>query len=189
MELQKLFIYPGAVKQSIGFLWQVRDGQIYYRSNGAIYCMNILNGENRMVYQYYNTNESDIPLMAGDFTFRSTCYGKWLITERITTEKVTKDKMPKNDSHIGQIVTVKGERFASCRVFGRSEKRIDEIAVQIGLSSENKYLICYEFQEDFFWDQMICVDDMTAVLVKENNLFLVKRISDPAEDYIYDEIG
>ena len=92
-----------------------------------------------------------------------------------------------NDFFIGQIVTVdnKLEGFASCRVFGRSEKKIEELAVQIGVSNENKYLVCYDFPEDYFWDQMIYVDDMTAVLVKANYLYRVERISDLEEDRIY----
>ena len=129
----------------------------------------------------FDAAEGDIPLMAGD---RDACCGKWFITE-----KITKDKMLKNDSCVGQIVTVKEEELASCRVFGRSEEKIDELAVLIGIGNENKYLVCYDFPEDYIWDQMICVDDRTAVLVKGSELFRAKRISDPEEDLIYNELG
>lgn len=115
----------------------------------------------------FDTTVGDVPLMAGEQAVRSSCYGKWYIAE-----KLTKDKMFKNDSYIGQIVTVKRGGFASCRVFGRSEEKIDELAVLIGVGNENKYLVCYDFPEDYIWDQMICVDDRTAVLVKGSELFL-----------------
>ena len=129
----------------------------------------------------FDATEGDIPLIAGE---RDTCRGKWYITE-----KITKDKMLKNDSYVGQIVTVKEEELASCRVFGRSEEKIEELADLIGVGNENKYLVCYNFPEDYIWDQMICVDDRTAVLVKGSELFRAKRISDPEEDLIYNELG
>lgn len=126
---------------------------------------------------------SDISFMAEEHAFCSACYGTWIITEKLTKN----NKELVNDSYIRQTVIFdrKSENFASCRVFGRSEKKIDELAVQIGIGSENKYLVCYDFPEDYFWNQMICVDDMTAVLVKGNDLFRVERISNAEKDRIY----
>ena len=72
---------------------------------------------------------------------------------------------------------------------GRSIEAVDELADLVGVSESNQYLIIYNLSETYFGEQMICIDDMTAVLVKGDNLFRVKRISDPIEDGIYNEIG
>ena len=51
---------------------------------------------------------------------------------------------------------------------------------------ENEFcVVFYEFSEDFFWDKMILKDEMTVVLVKDNNYFWAKRMSekDPAGLY------
>lgn len=52
LDSQKLSIYPGAANNIIGFSWQVHNGKIYYMSNEAIYCMDMLTGENQLVYKY-----------------------------------------------------------------------------------------------------------------------------------------
>ena len=51
---------------------------------------------------------------------------------------------------------------------------------------ENEFcVVFYEFSEDCFWDKMILKDEMTVVLVKDNNYFWAKRMSekDPAGLY------
>ena len=47
------------------------------------------------------------------------------------------------------------------------------------------FVVFYEFSEDCFWDKMILKDEMTVVLVKDNNYFWAKRMSekDPAGLY------
>ena len=55
-----------------------------------------------------------------------------------------------------------------------------------GNGSENEFcVVFYEFSEDCFWDKMILKDEMTVVLVKDNNYFWAKRMSekDPAGLY------
>lgn len=71
------------------------------------------------------------------------------------------------------------------RVLGRSNETVDRFVRMIGLGEDNGYLICYNLPKDCFWEQMILIDDMTAILAKGYNLFLARRISDPEEDRIY----
>lgn len=72
------------------------------------------------------------------------------------------------------------------RVLGRSNETVDRFARLIGVGENNGYLVCYNLYEMCFWDQMILIDDMTAILVKGDNLFWAIRTSDPVEDRIYE---
>lgn len=126
----------------------------------------------------------DVSLLIG--SPHSVCYGKWIITEVIKTDGTLEEEL-----YIGTTLQTSKqmESFTSCRALGRSIEVVDELADLVGVSESNQYLIIYNLSETYFWEQMICIDDMTAVLVKGNNLFRVKRISDPIEDGIYNEIG
>lgn len=64
------------------------------------------------------------------------------------------------------------------------EKSIEKLVEAMGL--ENEFcVVFYEFSGDCFWDKMILKDEMTVVLVKDNNYFWAKRMSekDPAGLY------
>lgn len=128
--------------------------------------------------------EVDVSLLIG--SPHSVCYGEWIITDAIKTDENLEEEL-----YIGKILQIseKQESVISCRALGRSIEAVDELADLVGVSESNQYLIIYNLSETYFWEQMICIDDMTAVLVKGNNLFRVKRISDPIEDGIYNEIG
>lgn len=54
----------------------------------------------------------------------------------------------------------------------------------MGLEKET-FVGYYEFSDDFYWDKMILKDEMTVVLVKDDNYFWAKRMSekDPAGLY------
>lgn len=129
--------------------------------------------------------EADTPLLVR--SPHSVCYGEWIITDAIKT-----DGSLEEESYIGKILQTseKLKSVTSCRVLGRSMEAVDELADLVGINENNQYVIIYDLSEDhYFWEQMICIDDMTAVLVKGNNLFHVQRISDPIKDGIYNEIG
>ena len=61
---------------------------------------------------------------------------------------------------------------------------VAHILEAMGLENEF-FVVFYEFSEDCFWDKMILKDEMTVVLVKDNNYFWAKRMSekDPAGLY------
>lgn len=46
-------------------------------------------------------------------------------------------------------------------------------------------MIFCDFSDDCFWDQMILKDEMTVVLVKDDNYFWAKRISETEEFGMY----
>ena len=129
--------------------------------------------------------EADTPLLVGVYT-HSVCYGEWIITDAIKTDGTLEEEL-----YIGAKLQTSKQMgsFTSCRALGRSVEAVDELADLVGINANNQYIICYNLSEDYSWEQMICIDDMTAVLVKGSNLFRVKRISDPMEDRIYNEIG
>ena len=52
-------------------------------------------------------------------------------------------------------------------------------------TGNNAYICCYKFSRNYFWDEMIIQDGMTAIVVKDGNLYWAKRKSDPVADGIY----
>ena len=117
------------------------------------------------------------------FPYQSICYGIWEVTEEL--------EEPCQFVDIGYKLGTFGKpgSFDYCRVLDRNEKTVDEIAELIGLSDGNEYLIYCKFSADYFWDYMIIKDGMTAILVKGECLYQVKRISNPEKDGIYEELG
>ena len=71
----------------------------------------------------------------------------------------------------------------SGRVLYRAEK-----TREIEIVGDNTYVGCFEFSEEYYWDEMIMKDGMTAILVKGNDLYWAERKSDPVEDGIYHEL-
>ena len=64
------------------------------------------------------------------------------------------------------------------------EKSIEKLVEAMGL--ENEFcVVFYEFSEDCFWDKMILKDEMTVVLVKDNNFFWAKRMSEKVPAGLY----
>lgn len=115
--------------------------------------------------------------------YRSICYGVWEVTERIGK--------PCQSVDIGYKLGTWGTTgsFEYCRVLNRKEKPVDYFAKLTGLGNGNKYFVYCKFSENYFWDYMIIKDGMTAVLVKGEYIYQVKRISDPEKDCIYEEFG
>lgn len=115
--------------------------------------------------------------------YQSICYGIWEVTEELGK--------PCQFVDIGYKLGTFGKSgsFDYCRVLDRNEKTVDEIAELIGLSDGNEYLVYCKFSADCFWDYMIIKDGMTAVLVKGECLYQVRRISDPEKDSIFYELG
>ena len=114
--------------------------------------------------------------------YRSMCYGTWEVTEQLgeLCEYVS----------IGDKLDMQKDKgyFVSCRILNRREECVEKAAEWIGLGDGNNYLVCCYFSEDYFWDYMIIKDGMTAVLVKGECLYQVKRISDSEKDCIYYEL-
>jgi len=112
---------------------------------------------------------------------QSICYGIWEVTEELGE--------PYAPISIGYKIGTFGNpcSFDYCRVLDRNEKLADETAELIGLGDNNNYLVYCKFSKDYFWDYMIIIDGMTAVVIKGEYIYRVKRISDPEKDCIYDE--
>ncbi len=113
--------------------------------------------------------------------YQSICYGLWEVTEEIGESYAP--------ISTGYKIGTFGNpcSFDYCRVLDRYEESVDEMAELIGLGDGNNYLIYCKFSKDYFWDYMIIKDGMTAVIIKEECMYKVKRISNPEKDCIYDE--
>ena len=97
--------------------------------------------------------------------------------------------MKKNKKYIGEVFTTSKElnSFNACRVFSVWDEEVYELAELID-TGDNTYVGCFEFSEEYYWDEMIMKDGMTAILVKGNDLYWAERKSDPVEDGIYHEL-
>lgn len=127
----------------------------------------------------------DMPLMVSEYG-NSICYGTWEIEDVLSGETEIGEGMS-----IGTLIEIrkKVKSFTSCKVLDEVDAIIGDFLQSAHMESKNEYLVYYNFSDDYSWDQMICIDDMTAIIVKEGNLFLIKRISNPVEDNVYHEIG
>ena len=142
----------------------------------------------RVLYRAEKTREIEI---AGDNPLlhtsspNSMCYGAWEITGN-----VMKDENEKNKKYIGEIFTTSKElnSFNACRVFSVWDEEVYELAELID-TGDNTYVGCFEFSEEYYWDEMIMKDGMTAILVKGNDLYWAERKSDPVGDGIYHEFS
>lgn len=109
-------------------------------------------------------------------------YGVWQAVKAVRTDET----LDLNDCMETRLVLRDVEyKTLTWRVLGRSDETVDRFARMVGVGENNGYLICYNLYEKCFWDQMIQINDMTAILVKEGNLFWAIRTSDPVEDRIY----
>ena len=142
----------------------------------------ILSG--RVLYKAEKTGEIESSKPLGTSSFNSMCYGLWEITGNVIN-----DENATNKDYIGETLTTSKElnSFTACRVFSVQNEEIYEL-VELMDIGENTYIGCFEFSEDYCWDEMIMKDGMTAILVKGNNLYWVERKSDPVEDGIYHEL-
>ncbi|MBQ6887086.1 MAG: hypothetical protein IJN54_06200 [Lachnospiraceae bacterium] len=118
-------------------------------------------------------------------SLNSMCYGVWEITER-----VNENKGVEKDNYIGEILITSEElnSFVSCKVFSVTDGKINGLVEVMGLE-KNTYIVCYEFSDGFYWDKMIIKDAMTAIVVKEDELYWIERKSNPVKDGIYNEVG
>lgn len=139
----------------------------------------ILSG--RVLYKAEKTGEIESSKPLGTSSFNSMCYGRWEITGNVINDENATSK-----DYIGETLTTSKElnSFTACRVFSVQNEEIYEL-VELMDIGENTYIGCFEFSEDYCWDEMIMKDGMTAILVKGNNLYWVERKSDPVEDGIY----
>ena len=64
------------------------------------------------------------------------------------------------------------------------EESIEKLVEEMELEDETSVIFC-DFSDDCFWDQMILKDEMTVVLVKDDNYFWAKRISETEEFGMY----
>ena len=64
------------------------------------------------------------------------------------------------------------------------EESIGKLVEAMELEDETVVIFC-DFSDDCFWDQMILKDEMTVVLVKDDNYFWAKRISETEEFGMY----
>ena len=127
----------------------------------------------------------DTPLMVSEYG-NSICYGTWEIKDVLSGETEIEEGMS-----IGTLIEIrkKEKSFTSCRILDEMDATIEDFWESVHMERKKEYLVYYNLSDDYIWDQMICIDDMTAIIVKEGNLFLIKRISNPAEDNVYHEIG
>ena len=107
--------------------------------------------------------------------------GEWVVTE------VLKSEQHDAEEYIGMNFSTKSmedNEICDFYLVDIGEKSIEKLVEAMGL--ENEFcVVFYEFSEDCFWDKMILKDEMTVVLVKDNNYFWAKRMSekDPAGLY------
>ena len=83
-----------------------------------------------------------------------------------------------------ELFTMEDNEICDFYLVDIGEKSIEKLVEAMGLENEF-FVVFYEFSEDCFWDKMILKDEMTVVLVKDNNYFWAKRMSekDPAGLY------
>ncbi len=142
----------------------------------------ILSG--RAMYKAEKTGEIEEykPLEASDSY--SMCYGSWEIIGNVEGKEETK-----SEQHIEKEFMTSKElnSFAACRVFSVKNEKVYELANLMDVDN-NTYVCCYEFSEDYYWDEMIMKDRMTAILIKENKWYWAKRKSDSVENGVYHEL-
>ncbi|MBD5530655.1 MAG: hypothetical protein HDQ98_00420 [Lachnospiraceae bacterium] len=153
----------------------------------------ILVSENEMVvfaprhvaYKLEKTECYDVGEDDGSFEVDSLsydiCRGVWKAVKAVRTDGT----LDLTDCMETRLVLSKYKKL-SWRILGRSNETVDRFARLIGVGENNGYLVCFNLYETWFWDQMILIDDMTAILVKGDNLFWAIRTSDPVEDRIYE---
>ena len=103
----------------------------------------------------------------------------WVVTE------VLKSEQHDAEEYIGMnFSTMEDNEICDFYLVDIGEKSIEKLVEAMGLENEF-FVVFYEFSEDCFWDKMILKDEMTVVLVKDNNYFWAKRMSekDPAGLY------
>ena len=127
----------------------------------------------------------DTSLMVSEYG-NSICYGTWEIKDILSGETEIEKGMS-----IGNLIEIrkKGKVITSCKILDEMDAIIGDFLQSVNVETKNEYLVYYNFSDDYILDQMICIDDMTAIIIKEKNLFLIKRISNPVEDNVYNEIG
>lgn len=113
--------------------------------------------------------------------FYNICYGLWEVTG-----SVKKNGKTKRMQYTGEEFLTDRElnSFVSCRVFSVQNEKVSEVA-ELMNTGNNTYICCYEFSDNYFWDEMIIKDGMTAIVVKDGNLYWAKRKSNPKTDGIY----
>ena len=113
--------------------------------------------------------------------FPGVCYGTWEVVRN-----AEEHESAKNEKLIGTTF-ITGDKlgsFVSCRVLSVKEEKLQGIIEKMDIKN-NTYVVCYTLSENYYWDEMIVQDDMTALLLKGNELYWAKRKSDPEEDGIY----
>ena len=166
---------------------EVKPGEEYARSRSA-FSPCILTDEKEMlafwgrkVYRMEKVVDYDDIVEGKDF-FRAD-YGLWS-GEWVVTE-VLKSEQHDAEEYIGMnFSTMEDNEICDFYLVDIGEKSIEKLVEAMGL--ENEFcVVFYEFSEDCFWDKMILKDEMTVVLVKDNNYFWAKRMSekDPAGLY------
>ena len=166
---------------------EVKPGEEYARSRSA-FSPCILTDEKEMlafwgrkVYRMEKVVDYDDIVEGKDF-FRAD-YGLWS-GEWVVTE-VLKSEQHDAEEYIGMnFSTMEDNEICDFYLVDIGEKSIEKLVEAMGL--ENEFcVVFYEFSEDCFWDKMILKDEMTVVLVKDNNYFWAKRTSekDPAGLY------
>ena len=168
---------------------EVKPGEEYARSRSA-FSPCILTDEKEMlafwgrrVYRMEKVVDYDDIVEGKDF-FRAD-YGLWS-GEWVVTE-VLKSEQHDAEEYIGMNFSTKSmedNEICDFYLVDTGEKSIEKLVEAMGLENEF-FVVFYEFSEDCFWDKMILKDEMTVVLVKDNNYFWAKRMSekDPAGLY------
>ncbi|WP_419648853.1 hypothetical protein, partial [Waltera sp.] len=166
---------------------EVKPGEEYARSRSA-FSPCILTDEKEMlafwgrrVYRMEKVVDYDDIVEGKDF-FRAD-YGLWS-GEWVVTE-VLKSEQHDAEEYIGMnFSTMEDNEICDFYLVDIGEKSIEKLVEAMGLENEF-FVVFYEFSEDCFWDKMILKDEMTVVLVKDNNYFWAKRMSekDPAGLY------
>ena len=166
---------------------EVKPGEEYARSRSA-FSPCILTDEKEMlafwgrrVYRMEKVVDYDDIVEGKDF-FRADYglwSGEWVVTEVLKSEKHDAEE------YIGMnFSTMEDNEICDFYLVDIGEKSIEKLVEAMGLENEF-FVVFYEFSEDCFWDKMILKDEMTVVLVKDNNYFWAKRMSekDPAGLY------
>ncbi len=131
----------------------------------------------RALYKLRKIESYEDDKEAQDFYFPvyeyQACYGTWKITEahgRAADDDVMKE---------GDIIRLddKSNEFLRYQL-------IEEDSIQ-----ENSYNAVILNDGEAQWDKAVMIDSMTMRFMKGNRTYLAKRISDPVEDKIYEEIG
>lgn len=140
----------------------------------------------RVLYRAEKTRQvetaGDNPLLEAS-TSNSMCYGIWKVIGHVEGEEEGKCGKCIGDIFV---TSEKLNSFIASRIFSVQNENICELAELMDIG-DNKYIGCFEFSEDYYWDMMIMKDGMTAMLIKGNDLYWAERISDPVEDGIYHE--